>query len=88
MEVPRVLHEPLTKGWAMHAQVTTMGWSVTFSQTSWSVTWALGSMTTNKAGGSDGIPTELFQILDDDAVKVLHSYAGKFGKPTVATGLE
>ena len=52
------------------------------------VNWALGSMTTNKAGGSDGIPTELFQILDDDAVKVLHSYAGKFGKPTVATGLE
>ena len=50
--------------------------------------WVLGSMTTNKAGGSDGIPTELFQILDDDAVKVLHSYAGKFGKPTVATGLE
>ena len=37
------------------------------------VKWALGSATTNKAGGGDGIPTELFQILKDDAVKVLHS---------------
>ena len=34
---------------------------------------ALGSMTTNKASGGDGIPVELFQILKDDAVKVLHS---------------
>ena len=37
------------------------------------VKWALGSITTNKAGGGDGIPVELFQILKDDAVKVLHS---------------
>ena len=37
------------------------------------VKWALGSTTTNKAGGGDGIPVELFQILKDDAVKVLHS---------------
>ena len=37
------------------------------------VKWALGSITTNKAGGGDGIPAELFQILKDDAVKVLHS---------------
>ena len=37
------------------------------------VRWALGSMTTNKAVGGDGIPVELFQILKDDAVKVLHS---------------
>ena len=35
--------------------------------------WALGSITTNKASGSDGIPEELFQILKDDALKVLHS---------------
>ena len=35
--------------------------------------WALGSIPTNKASGSDGIPVELFQILKDDAVKVLHS---------------
>ena len=37
------------------------------------VKWALGSITTNKASGSDEIPVELFQILKDDAVKVLHS---------------
>ena len=35
--------------------------------------WALGSITTNKASGGDGIPVELFQILKDDSVKVLHS---------------
>ena len=39
----------------------------------WEVMWALGSITTNKAGGDDGIPVELFQTLEDDAVKVLHS---------------
>ena len=37
------------------------------------VKWALGSITTNKASGGDGIPAELFQILKDDAGKVLHS---------------
>ena len=37
------------------------------------VKWALGSITTNKPSGSDGIPVELSQILKDDAVKVLHS---------------
>ena len=37
------------------------------------VKWALGSITTNKASGGDGIPVELFQILEDDVVKVLHS---------------
>ena len=37
------------------------------------VKWALGCTTTNKASGGDGIPVELFQILKDDAVKVLHS---------------
>ena len=44
------------------------------------VKWALGSITTSKATGCDGIPVELFQILKDDAVKVLHSIASKFGK--------
>ena len=44
------------------------------------VKWALGSITANKASGGDGIPGELFQILKDDSVKVLHSYANKFGK--------
>ena len=44
------------------------------------VKWALGSITTNKASGTDGIPVELFQILKDDVVKVLHSIYSKFGK--------
>ena len=39
----------------------------------WEVKWALGSITTNEASGGDGTPAELFQILQDDAVKVLHS---------------
>ena len=37
------------------------------------VKWALGNITTNKANGGDRIPVELFQILEDDAVEVLHS---------------
>ena len=37
------------------------------------VKWALGSITTNKTSGGDGIPVELFQILEDDAVKLQHS---------------
>ena len=44
------------------------------------VTWALGSVTTNKANGGDGIPVGLFQILKDDAVKVLHSICQKIWK--------
>ena len=44
------------------------------------VTWALESITMNKASGGDGIPVELVQILKDDAVKVLYSNASKFGK--------
>ena len=42
--------------------------------------WALGSITRNKASGGDGIPVELFQILKDDAVKVLHSICQQFRK--------
>ena len=44
------------------------------------VKWALGSITTNKARGGDGIPVELFQILKDDAVKVLHSICQQIWK--------
>ena len=44
------------------------------------VKWALGSITTNKASGGDGIPAELFQILKDDAVKVLHSVCQQIWK--------
>ena len=44
------------------------------------VKWALGSTTTNKASRSDGIPAELFQILKDDGVKVLHSICPQIWK--------
>ena len=44
------------------------------------VKWALGSITTNKASGGDKIPVELFQILKDDAVKVLHSICQQIWK--------
>ena len=49
------------------------------------VNWALGSITTNKASGGDGIPVELFHILEDDAVKVLPA---NLENSAVATGLE
>ena len=42
--------------------------------------WAIGSIITNKASGGDGIPVELFQILKDDAVKVLHSICQQIWK--------
>ena len=44
------------------------------------VKWALGSVTTNKVSGGNGIPVELFQILKDDTVKCCTQYASKFGK--------
>ena len=44
------------------------------------VKWASGSITMNKASGGDGIPVELFQILKDDAFKVLHSIYQQIGK--------
>ena len=44
------------------------------------VKWAVGSITTNKASGHDGIPDELFQALKDDAVKVLHSMCQQIWK--------
>ena len=52
------------------------------------VKWALGNMTMNNASGGDRIPVELFQILKDDAVKVLHSISQQIWKTAVATGLE
>ena len=54
------------------------------------VKWALESITTNKASGVDGIPVELFQVLKDDAVKVLHSInmPANLENSAVATGLE
>ena len=52
------------------------------------VKWALGSITMNKASGGDGIPVKLFQILKDEAVKVLHSICQQMWNSAVATGLE
>ena len=52
------------------------------------VKWALESITTNKASGGNGIPVKLFQILKDNAVKVLHSICQQIWKSAVATGLE
>ena len=53
------------------------------------VKWALESIAINKASGSDGIPAELFQILNDDAVKVLHSnMPANLENSAVAMGLE
>ena len=54
----------------------------------WQIKWALGSITTNKVSGGDGIPVELFQILKNDAVKVLHSICQQIGKIQKATRLE
>ena len=53
------------------------------------VKWALGSITVNKPSGRDGVPAELFHILKDDAMKVLHSIMpANMGNSAVATGLE
>ena len=53
------------------------------------VKWALGSTATNKASGGDGIPAELFQILKDDALKVLQiNMLANLENSAVATGLE
>ena len=52
------------------------------------VKWALESITTNKASRGDGISVELFQILKDDAVKVLHSICQQIWKAAMATRLE
>ena len=52
------------------------------------IKWALGRITTNKASGGEGISGELFKILKDDAVKVLHSICQQIWKTAVAIGLE
>ena len=52
------------------------------------VKWALGSITKNKASGGDRILAELFQVLKDDAVKVLHSLCQQIWKTAMATELE
>ena len=52
------------------------------------VKWILGRITTNKASGGDGIPVQLFQILKDDPLKMLHSMSANLENAAVATGLE
>ena len=52
------------------------------------VKWVLGSITMNKTSGGDGIPVELFQILKDDAVKVLHSICKQIWKTSAVARLE
>ena len=52
------------------------------------VQWALGSITTNKASGGDGIPADLFQILKDDAVKSALNMPANLENSAVAIGLE
>ena len=52
------------------------------------VKWALENIAMNKASGGDGIPAEPFQVLKDDAVKVLHSICQQIRKTQQLTGLE
>ena len=59
------LHDPITVVWCDQSPRPRL--------LEYEVKWALGSITMNKASGGDGIPVELFQILKDDTVKVLHS---------------
>ena len=61
----KVLHDPDNQ----HGVITHLEQDILKCE----VKWALESITTNKASGDDGIPVELFQIVKDDAVKVLHS---------------
>ena len=66
------LHDPDNKyGMITHLELHILEWEVKL---------ALGNITMNKASGGDGIPVELFQILKDDAVKVLHSICQQIWK--------
>ena len=83
-EVVGYMMSPFDPSWTLLEPIV---WSLTRSDHSrrarhlgmWSQ-WALRSITTNKASGSDGIPVELFQILKDDAEKVLHSICQQIWK--------
>ena len=75
--------EELYKKKIFKTQIITNVWSFTHLEPDileCEVRWALGSITTNKASGGDGIPIELFQILKDDAVKVLHTICQQIWK--------
>ena len=70
--VQKDLHDPHNhNGVIIHLEPDTLEYEVK---------WALGSITMNKASGRDGIPVGLFQILKDDAVKVLHSICQQIWK--------
>ena len=69
--------------------ITMMVWSLTYSQTTWSMKSSSGSITTNKASGGDGIPAEPFQILKDDAVEsAVLNMPANLESSAVATGPE
>ena len=76
------MHRTIQKD--LHAMITHLEPNILESE----VKWALGSTATNKASGGDEIPDELFKILKDDAVKVLHSICQQIWKTAGATGLE
>ena len=61
-------------------QITKMVWSLELTILEYEVKWALGSVTMNKASIGDSIPAELFQILKDDAIKMLHLICQQIGK--------
>ena len=75
------MHNRTAQKKVLMTEITTMVWSLTKSQTSWGkVKWVLGSITRNTASGGDGIPAKIFQILKDDAVKVLHAMCQQIWK--------
>ena len=64
--------DPLEKGMATHSSI--LAWRIPIDRGAWWVTvHGVAELDTNKTSGGDGIPVKLFQILKDDAVKVLHS---------------
>ena len=72
----RDLHDPDNRDGMVITQITHLEPDILECK----VKWALGNITMNKASGGDGIPVELFQILKDDAVKVLHSICQQIWK--------
>ena len=66
--------------WKIYSSDSLWDWGLLHITVAVQVKWPLGSITANKASGGDGIPVELFQILKDDAVKVLHSICQQIWK--------
>ena len=76
------MHRRIIQKKIFMTQITTMVWSLNLEPDilECKVKWTLGSITTNKSSGGDGIPVELFQIPKDDAVKELHSICQQIGQ--------